>query len=294
MESLANALAIIGFEPGKLVVLFLFIIIVYAVCRVVDGWIGSPWIKKVNDEIVLYEKISSLNNERSNEDAEWESLLKLKRHIEFTVNRHTTRLDHIKQYIEGFRFTLIGLFSYFVVLLWQLAWNEVDLGNKEQVLLLIILFAALLIVLLISDLIRIVWDSTLSSKLKSFISSYRIKYKSRELAKRSKSNLEQLKRAEKASCDFMSNASTADFDDLTIDVLTQLRKLIQKQIEEEEKLKQHAVERKAGVVKFLDSSLYGHLTRANMRQIETSELMIIDATEQAIKTLKKIDACLPN
>ncbi len=288
MESLANALTVIGFEPGKLIVLFLFIIVIYAACRVINGWLGALWIKKTNDEVVLYEKISELNNQ-SPKEAEWESLSKLKRHIEFTIERHTTRMDQIKRYVDIFRFTIIGIFSYFAVLFWQLAWGEIDLGSKEQVLLSITLFATLLIALLVSDLIRIIWVNAIFPRLKFFVGIHRIQRKSKKLAKKSKTNLGKIKKIEKTARDLMSNTSSVDFDDLSKETLVLLRRLISNQVEEEEKLRQNAIDRKIEVANLLDLKSYGFLTRISMQQIEASERVIIEVSEQTIETLKRTD-----
>ena len=289
MESLANALAITGFDPAKLIVLFFFLIVIYVAYRLIDGWLGSPWIKKVADEIALYEKISALSSNGSAEKTDWESLLKLKQHINLTICRHTTRMEHIKQFVDMFQFTVIGLVSYGVVILWQLIWDEIDTANKDQVLLFIIVFVLLFITLLLLDLLRIAWVYKIYPALKLYIRTYRIKREASKLAKGSKTNFENLQKIERAVSVIVSEISPLDLDQHSREALAQIRKLAQKQVEDEETIRQNAVDRQAKYTELLDSGSLNRLTRANIQQLEASNLETIKNTEQAIEMLQKID-----
>ena len=264
-------------------------IVIYVAYRLIDGWLGSPWIKKVADEIALYEKISALSSNGSAEKTDWESLLKLKQHINLTICRHTTRMEHIKQFVDMFQFTVIGLVSYGVVILWQLIWGEIDTANKDQVLLFIIVFVLLFITLLLLDLLRIAWVYKIYPALKLYIRTYRIKREASKLAKGSKTNFENLQKIERAVSVIVSEISPLDLDQHSREALAQIRKLAQKQVEDEETIRQNAVDRQAKYTELLDSGSLNRLTRANIQQLEASNLETIKNTEQAIEMLQKID-----
>lgn len=87
----------------------------------------------------------------------------------------------------------------------------------------------------------------------------------------------------------MSEISPLDLDQHSREALAQIRKLAQKQVEDEETIRQNAVDRQAKYTELLDSGSLNRLTRANIQQLEASNLETIKNTEQAIEMLQKID-----
>lgn len=139
------------------------------------------------------------------------------------------------------------------------------------------------------DLLRIAWVYKIYPALKLYIRTYRIKREASKLAKGSKTNFENLQKIERAVSVIVSEISPLDLDQHSREALAQIRKLAQKQVEDEETIRQNAVDRQAKYTELLDSGSLNRLTRANIQQLEASNLETIKNTEQAIEMLQKID-----
>lgn len=141
-------------NPGKVIFFIALVSGLFFISRLILDCFNSGWSKRVIKELGVLEKMreADLCSTPSGQKA----VNGIIEHVSGIVIGKTTMRDTARTLFEAFQFSIIGLISLSLVWAWYLYWQQIDFGDKKDVVTVISVSLLCLLMCFLSDIVRLV------------------------------------------------------------------------------------------------------------------------------------------